>query len=507
MAEESLSRMDLEGPEEEKFPLDLFPLEVWGEIFGNLTRSNDLTNIYNTTACWRKFLQPQRATFIKELIAKAFLILDNERRFSGRDILRLRLLSYTWKEVIDHFLQTHPHHLDIGFSKARTFPEYFSPIHKFHRAKLERFMEWTRNYPSTDPFFSRSVSYQELTFSEAGHLRMHLTPAHNIPRQRLLFREVLNQFGEQIWYITLSFTVRNTKQEEFYELIHAYLSHMPNLRALTIRVQEGVDNPHERTPELMSLLDTLPLPHLEDLLLLSLRNVPEPLQTALLLRYNQVERLAFQNSTGCHPSFPPHSLQDLDFSKLEQLRIFSYCDQDFQHLHLKSTSWALTHMNLRWIQITDLNLVFRAISSFSGTLKKLMLEFRGVRIHDFHEQAEEKLRLPNLEMVKITAVQSYLNSLDFLMPCLNLKEIHLNIWIPANPQIRLGPAASIQVIQWAGWLNDLDSSNIWRVFRNLKKIEIKTVTNSRIDMEVPVRDKYLYTRLRSNDNVQGGGGE
>ncbi|ODM89073.1 hypothetical protein Ocin01_17611 [Orchesella cincta] len=223
-----------------------------------------------------------------------------------------------------------------------------------------------------------------------------------------------------------------------------------------------------------------------------MRNVQEPVQSGMLLKYNHIRRFSFQNSTGFRPSFSPAAFPNLEFNTLEQLRTFNYCVEDIQMLHSKAGVWPLTHLNMRWIQVTDLPLVLQAISGFSNTLKHLQIEFRGVRAHEF-EGLSQKLELPHLESLKITAVQSYLNVIDFLVPCGELKKLEMEIWIPSfvTPSFDTFPP---QTIQFGGCASSMYNSNIWRLLPNLNKMLIRTVTNRPTRPEAPVHDWFLYSR-------------
>ncbi|CAL8141631.1 unnamed protein product [Orchesella dallaii] len=336
--------------------------------------------------------------------------------------------------------------------------------------KLERLIQTTDLNPTLNPFFSRSV-----TFYESFILNDDGTTYRILTSRGQCFTRILDRFGTQIWHATFNFTDNVVDDVDvagvelaLYNSVRIFLQGLPNLRSLSIIISgnQRVD-PHNMTENFKQLLKTCPLPPLNHLIFLNMKNVPNPLQTGLLNHYStHLKTLSFQNNLW-RPSFPPDANIIMKESRLEELKAFIYCSPDL--LSLQGSSLPLKCLHLRWIQPSDLDMIVGTLATFSNTLRHLKIEFRGAKMHNF-EKFTGILNLPHLETIKISALHSHLSNIDFLSGCPALKELEVDMWEPCTK------TTNPHVIQFNEHVGLMKHSNIWGILRSLEKIRIGTVT-------------------------------
>ncbi|ODM93281.1 PR domain zinc finger protein 16 [Orchesella cincta] len=139
--------MDLEEREQPpaKFVEDIFPLEIWREIFSYLRSPADLISVTQTSQVWFELLNP----------VKVFPLIFPS--LSSEDVLNYHG-DPRWSEAVEHFFKFLPAHYDIRISsKSPTFPKH--PL--FKRFTIQELRQLLDN-SATNPFaLTRYLCYRE----------------------------------------------------------------------------------------------------------------------------------------------------------------------------------------------------------------------------------------------------------------------------------------------------------------------------------------------------------
>ncbi|CAL8092354.1 unnamed protein product [Orchesella dallaii] len=417
-----------------------------------------------------------------------------------KDILASRLVCKSLKQGVEQFLQDHPVYTDVGFQ----FPsedfitkdvallfQYFSyDFYVDEMEDLETFFGKVCKVKG-NPFLSRRVTYREISGCGYDH--------EETEKFRCLFKSLLKKFGSQIWHCVLALKFDDTTPEDMYQLARSYLKLMPNLKSLSMHIDmEGGDDYVFMTDELTMFVRRNPLPPLKQLVTLKLEGVINPIEEAALRKYRHVRKLSSRCEARPESSdLVPDFIGGVKMNQLEDLRIMPQSELDL--IKLQIVSWKIKGLRLDEVQNVELASVFRAVSVFGKTLRhfSLCFELGYDEIPSYKETGQ--LKLPQVEIVKITAPSMCISSIDFLLPCISLKELYLNVKISSSTAEMEGvfdvKVVDDVVIPFQGHFDSMNESLIWELFPKLEKLQIKTQMDVDGDLESSFEPaKYEYTR-------------
>ncbi|CAL8124803.1 unnamed protein product [Orchesella dallaii] len=506
-------------------PEQVFPMEVWGEIFRYLL-PRDLESCSNATPEWRELLAPKNASF---MIPLAFPTLASH--LTLKDLLNCRLVCRNWRNGVDNFFQTHPvHYADVADHERNHIhcPYGFRQFRPVDLLKMESFLEENDENPRYNPFtMTRTVVYRE---GERQAITLDADPVENqILRVRAAFKRFLTMCGSEMWHCWMIFTDEDTTQEDIYMLTQSYLELMPNLKTLTIGVL-GENfyrinlTQQSMSPQLMRLVQSHPLPVLKDLVKLNVDSVPTILEIEMLTKHSHLKKLFWKSNTN-------HSIQDQEtpdeereMKQLEVLRICPFTRGNMAKLNLPSLSFNLRVLDL-YVQNEDLGSVFRSVSRFRQSLRYFNLQFCG----DIPEEFSENLDLPLVETVKINAQFSKVRNIDFLLTCPSLKMLELATsssvvrqrdvvlpWVSlkkvemkyhVSPSLskwsdRTNTSVTVNsetIIQFDGWENCMYSSNIWELLPKLEVLKVFIRSDIVEDHDESVSDMHIWWVFMTTD--------
>ncbi|CAL8139088.1 unnamed protein product [Orchesella dallaii] len=483
--------MDLVSP---KPPEEIFPLEVWGLILDHLTSPSDLINCTKVCQAWDKLLEPQKTTF---LMPQVFPILykyfeddevddelddeeddedENDKEIEPMTtILRMRLVSNSWKQTVDTYFQNHPALNDIGFNALTDtkYSDHFEPIpfvpYHFGRygnsegtaVQIENFLGKGFS-PESNPFITRYVSYSENVYRGQPH-----------PSSHTAFKNLLEAFGSHIWTCDLLFKSQASKGD-IYKLVSSYLKLMPNLKSLKLELYGRYDNEKPRRGEQKEILEQLlqnePIPQLKHLKKLQMSNLTYPLSVGILTSNSHLQKLSFKIGGMINAAVLPNCVANVQLPNLKQLT-FPRCEEEL--LNFPKGSWPINILHLKG-EIPKLKNVFQAVSSnFSSTLEHFVVAQYDT-IESNKELAQTRLRLPKLKMLQLST-EFELKTIDFLQGCPALQEIQLAFKISHKNKEddEDSSNSSSAVIQFKDCITSMNQSNIWRILKNLESIKLK----------------------------------
>ncbi|CAL8086055.1 unnamed protein product [Orchesella dallaii] len=425
-----------------KSAVEIFSMEVWSNILDNLTCESDIVACYQTCQAWAKYLKP------KILMPKVFPFIQKyftppsefipsfpgseeaanrrhkTKQFQLSTIFNIRRTSRFWKKAVDDYYQA------IAALESGT-EDIFHEAYEFGHdiAKLENFVAKGFSTDSThaNPIITRSISFKDYFGNYYNHGMLK-------EQGRILIKTILEAFGSQIWVCTLEFPY-HTDVIELYEVVHTYVSLMPNLKTLHVLYSDNPRVTHGRRPsffdrlqssQLPSLvinnvrLQTKPFPRLEHLNLLTLNSIYYPLTNGILKENTHVQVLKVRN---CGADW-----LDYVYPNVEKLELEDSCVvfQQLQH-----QSWPLKVLKLHTGERETLKVMFEVFSTFGDTLEQLSFtHWNGWQQDDDDEEVHElKLELPHLKKLVFAVPNFHLNTIDFLLGCTALQEIKLEIAI------------------------------------------------------------------------------
>lgn len=154
---------------------------------------------------------------------------NSYERVTRQDILNCRLVSKSWQQSIDQFLQQHPCHVT---DEKEDFPDTVIDSLDIRNIEglLHRLMEQGRC--PTNPFPSRHL---QITI----HSDLMLEGDHKIFHAAVYL--ILKYFGKHLWYMTVTI---NTESHavHLYEQIYEYLGKTPNLKIIRFKVNSVNNN-------------------------------------------------------------------------------------------------------------------------------------------------------------------------------------------------------------------------------------------------------------------------
>ncbi|CAL8139114.1 unnamed protein product [Orchesella dallaii] len=509
-------------------PEEIFPLNIWDLILDHLKSPSDLLNCSKTCREWAKLLELKKTTF---LMPQVFPILysylgpnknnegeeeDEEEEEKEEDsklttVLKMRLISHSWKESVDTFYQDHSVTNDIGFLEQDLENVDYSdtesgiPLRLYsfgteNVAKLESFV--SRDFsPDCNPFITRYLDYKDsiarVPFVNGNGRFQDPECVRSRQRRRSSFQTMLKSFGSQIWTFILSFTSCSSSSIiELYKLMRRYLVLMPNLKALEIGCCCDEMKVSGCRTEFKALLRKEPMPRLENLKLLKLSGVPFAISKGILSQNPKLQKLYIDFDCRKMKIDPLQHIGSVELPGLEQLSVSRFSRVNLARLQ------NLVLPNLKGLNLTvkgkQLKDVFGAVSasSFSSSLEHFILEVCNGFMLDRSElqQPQQQLVLPNLRKFKfITSVDFELETIDFLEDCTALQEIDLDIQISKkNRRKKKKDKISNYLIQFKDCMNSMQNSNIWQLLPLLKHLKIKTDRK-----ECSSKAKYTFTKGQS----------
>ncbi|CAL8078287.1 unnamed protein product [Orchesella dallaii] len=386
--------------------------------------------------------------------------------------LKMRLVSNSWKQSVDMFLQEKSGNdldgfiNDDGYDQRSEIPEIPYSFSVFNMRKLESLM--LKDFPhDSNPFISRYLSYME-PFNRV-HQRLR-------PQLRKNFRTMLESFGSQIWECHLSFrcSYSITARRKIYELVRNWLTLMPNLKILAIR------NEHINTAAYITttctdpcqvLLQRKPMPTLMHLRKLTMTNVQFPISEGIVLQNPKLHNLSVIGDG--YKIVPSHSIDSVMLHEIEILTVNLFLDVDFklefQNPVLKNLK--CLHLSLARREPKEVIAAFSS-SSFTSSLEYLFIEVKDRNIFFVFKEGLENfaLELPNLKKFKFSVtVPMDVTTIDFLAKCTELQEIRLEIPIPSRTS-----GISNRVIQFENCIGSMQNSNIWQLLPMLTMLKIQT---------------------------------
>ncbi|ODM88584.1 hypothetical protein Ocin01_18097 [Orchesella cincta] len=222
-----------------KLPVNIFPIEVWGLMFNNLTASSDLAACSNASPDFRNELKPKRTRFLFEQVLP---ILINNGTFSPENVferlLELRTICRSWKAGVDNFLENHPCHQHSMLSDycTRASNIYSSPSELTDCLQLQHFTgfssteEITRCLTVLDElplhapkpaFIGRTIVFTEGSWTNQNILEFWAAA------QRLLG---MDGIGGSIWHCS----ILDMSPSMLHPHLPLLLQLMPNLKILKL---------------------------------------------------------------------------------------------------------------------------------------------------------------------------------------------------------------------------------------------------------------------------------
>ncbi|ODN06610.1 hypothetical protein Ocin01_00070 [Orchesella cincta] len=491
-----------------KLPEEIFPLEVWGMILKNLESPLDELNCSRTCKAWAKLLEKKKKTY---LMTEVFPILrkylDSEKDNDSNQInqienpnpdpvLIMRLVCKAWKFGVDNDIQNDRNHTNIGFdsSLVKNDAELFrlrpSPptygVYKFSSFFNGDLDNWFSSGfdPDTNPFISRFVSYDDRIY-----------PCYSIDGRRVEdfqrnFTTLLNQYGSHIWHAILNIHVWEEdipyNQKRAYKLVKGYLDLMPNLRTLQVMfsIDVSIDITHSalRQPDrdVNKLLERKPLPKLVHLTTLTMKDVPAPLESGLLMKNQHVQKLSFQSTPPVLTiaAALPDFINTLQMENLDEWQTSINCEDDL--VTLQTLPWSVNSLRIHFENLT-LDSCFQSVSAarLSSTLKHLIVV--PLEKEDVVIGRTGKLGVPHLKTLEMI-VPANLKNIDFLTPnCTTLVNLQLNMVMDGRKDAdKIHPMttrlmkkkAGESLIQYDGYTSRMYESNIWTHLPALKRLKI-----------------------------------
>ncbi len=438
-------------------------------------------------------------TGVVQILAKPFPILVRNLRQSyliRRDLLSCRLTCSTWQKAVNSFYQGASYgHFDIknqicsginDWNGEMLWRKRINEIFVLTRHERNRPVEiFMQNFNEThqfasSPLISRSVSFQRNTLEE-------FTP-EQVEAFEQATDSILTKYGTSIWY--LSFFLRgdfDTHVVEYQKLCERLL-HTPNLKILQIcyRFKHFFDSTEKDKKLLQNEVDKMDVTKFPGLEMLRLINVPTPILRSLLKQNDHVAQMELDLGS-CNSWCPIIYETSLTNLKVLSLRIFTR--KQFSLLERHETNWPLKKLTIMFDDSLNKYIswsrIIKMISrKWSNTLIELVLhlpkpntESDKQNVLDFSHSY--RLNLSCLQSIKLEACTPFY--LDFLLSCKNTLEnvqVHIKYDQLTNDFIqRTKLERGDHQIEFFGFEDMMQDSNIWQVLPKVKIVKICAMTN------------------------------
>lgn len=266
---------------------------------------------------------------------------------------------------------------------------------------------------------------------------------------------ILGVIGELILYVSFNFDGHcGGKMSTFLQVVN-YLRLMPNLKALEIT---GGFLGEKFSDEFISQNR---LPNLKHLEMLRLKYTHETVSILFLQKYNHISHLTV---TGIN------NIETRILTSLAYLQTFCTKGLLFEHNVLDTSSWQLSKLQFTIQNLIECPLYFHLLNEkYSNTLVDLCI--RNEReIMVWKESKYLKLMLSRLKRFSIHMTSIFF--LDFILPLKNSLE-NLEIKCTHENAENISHVKVVQNIDFVGFQDQMQNSNIWTMFKKLKMIKIQ----------------------------------
>lgn len=306
---------------------------------------------------------------------------------------------------------------------------------------------------------------------------------------------MLSKYGHHIHTFSLYCDGDEFKEVGNASMFEKWFSYVPNLKELTFKATISkwyvVKDDDEDDQDNSITGWTFPKYHLLDKL--TTEDLPPTLINPLIRENNHVSTLFVESVMDGYDFFT------VENPKLKHLKMGYVWDDHLEMMRRSpGVQWALESLGLEFTDdsvgcgVGDLFQIVQ--DKFGSTLVKLDIkmdhhtveEGEGPHWLDFKNF---RLRLPKLKRITLKMCRNRL-CLDFLLGMKqNLEEIsvQVNYLQPVRQNVTL---TSGTVVQFMGYEGKMLESNIWVLFKKLKKIEVETYEVSRWETRVFTRDEW-----------------
>lgn len=463
------------------------------------TDRDDIQNCVNSSPYFRHLVQPQNVPILFPKVIKILASFFEETEYVSVSrskeedetdyskswqctVLNCRLVCTSWNKAVEHcyqspamsgiseYLQDNPDPLKSRLFSIKTFPWTRTSFNIEDIEKAEKMLahfEQTHSNanPPKCPFFGRSLILQVYMYWGArGEQRHHYFN---------LISQLLKLYGCHLWYCDIfisSFCFGSST--ELYMKLREWLKRMPNLKTLRILDQgEGQITPISEK----RVISRKPLPSLKDLQILELKYLASQIVRELVRRNDHVSVLKL------------HGIDDKPVEQTSLIRVGNELTNLKEFSVSSSVSgskmmeefgslWKLEKIHLINIPIPASQL-FKDILcvNWGDTLSDLFLgdPFSGKNPDTNFEQSKNlRLELPHLKILTLDIGESYF--LDFVLPLKNLEYLEAKLLNPERyPGAYRDKVREQQTIEWVGFKEKMEMSNIWKHFGKLNTVVIE----------------------------------
>ncbi len=271
----------------------------------------------------------------------------------------------------------------------------------------------------------------------------------------LTLDRILAEIGHLIYYVRFNFYGNFGGKIETFQKLIGWLNLMPNLKVLEIA---GGALGETLSDELFS---QNPLPNLHQLEMIRFKYVNQTMVKPFLQNYTQISHLALKGMNDVEQEVLCSLTKLVTFistGSLNDIRI------------LKNTRWRLTKLSLIIDNLADAAVYFETFrDKWTDTLVDLNIK------NDRESLFWEESKYLALRLQKIKRFSIYITSmfyLDFILPLKNTLE-YLEIKFTHENPDNIAKAMDNQHIVFVGYEDQLQSSNLWEIFRKLKSVKVE----------------------------------
>lgn len=296
----------------------------------------------------------------------------------------------------------------------------------------------------------------------------------------------LSKYGHHIHTFSLHCDGDEFKEAGNGSMFEKWFSYVPNLKELTFKAV--ISKWWEDDENTLITGWTFPKYHLLEKL--TTEDLPPTLINPLIRENNHVPTLFVESVMDGYDFFT------VENPKLKHLKMGYVFDVHLEMMRrLPGVQWALESLGLEFTDDSGVGDLFRIVQDkFGSTLVNLEIKMD----HNNVEKGEGphwldfknfRLRLPKLKQITLKMFRNRL-CLDFLLGMKqNLEEIsvQVNYLQPVRQNVTL---TSGTVVQFMGFEGKMLESNVWVLFKKLKKIEVEVFKVGRWESRVYFRDEW-----------------
>lgn len=256
----------------------------------------------------------------------------------SKPLLKCRQVCKTWDKMIQNYIQLHPKHFNVDITTDG--PEFDEAACVFFQERQTqaflRTFQASHCSPDRNPFVSRHVAIDDCAPSETSD--SDTSDSEDDDNENEIFlrcvTRVLEKFGVHIYHLTIRFKTQ-VYSSTVYQLLQDWLSLTVNLRTFRLSFHarhNRVENPYAQKKNHRAWdMELSPMPTLEHLMFLKVRNVPAPIFKEFVGKNAQIEKLHV-SVLDRWPARPDIYFRRLMFNNLQECAIDVRSQEDIYQL-------------------------------------------------------------------------------------------------------------------------------------------------------------------------------